>query len=330
MSSLSKPTLAALFCAGACLAQPLAAQTDAAKDYPNKPVRFISPFIPGAGTDTTARVIAQKLGDAWGQQFIVDNRTGAAGTIGVDLTAKAPADGYTICLISGSHLVNSAVNDKLPYNLEKDLAAITQASSLFYVLSVTPSVPAKSVKEFIAYAKANPGKLNFGSSGTAGLQHLSGELFNHLAGVKMTHIPYKGAAGVILAMLAGEVQVGFTTNFGVRPHAAAGKLRVLAMTAKKRSPALPDLPTLIESGLPGYEVDQSYGIVTGAKVSPAIVRKLQRGIAEALKGPDVVKQLSADGATMVGSTPEEFSVHIKNEISKWRKLVKAANLKLEQ
>ena len=323
--------MAAAFCAGMGIIQPLAAaQAEGVKEYPSKPVRFISPFIAGAGTDTTARTIAQKLTEAWGQQFVVDNRTGAAGTIGVDITAKAPPDGYTICLISASHAVNSATNNKLPYDLEKDIAAVAQATSLFYVVSVIPAVPAKTIKELIAYAKANPGKLNFGSSGTGGLQHFAGEMFNHLAGVKMVHVPYKGAAGVVVAMLAGDVQVGFTTNFGVRPHVPTGRLRVLAMTAKKRSPALPDVPTVAEAGVPGYEVDQWYGVITGAKVPPAIIKKLSLAIAESLKAPDVMQRLSADGSTAVGSTPEQFSAHIKSEIAKWRKLAKAAKLELQQ
>jgi tripartite-type tricarboxylate transporter receptor subunit TctC len=312
---------------GLLLAPPLHA-ADPAAGYPSKPVRFIAPFAAGAGTDTTARTIAAKLSDAWGQQVVVDNRTGAAGAIGVELTANAPADGYTICLISASHAVNSATNPNLPYDLTKDLQAITQATSLFYVISVIPSVPAKSVKELIAYAKANPGKLNFGSSGTGGLQHMAGEMFAHLAGVKMVHVPYKGAANVIVAMLANDIQVGFTTLFGVRPHIAPGRLRVLAITAKHRSPAAPDLPTVEEAGLPGYEVDQWYGIITGAKVPMPIVRKLQAGIAQALKAPDVVKRFAGDGSTPVGSTPEQFSAHIRAEIAKWRKVAKDAGLKL--
>jgi tripartite-type tricarboxylate transporter receptor subunit TctC len=328
------PSIAFLFaaalCAGACLAQQAFAQVDTAKDYPSKPVRFIAPFVAGAGTDLTARIIAQKLTEKWGQQFIVDNRTGAAGTIGVDLTAKAVADGYTICLISASHSVNAATNSKLPYDLTKDLAAISQASSLFYAVYHSPSVPVNSIKELIAYAKANPGKLNFGSSGTGGLQHLAGEMFNHMAGVKITHVPYKGSAAVITAMLAGDVQVGFGTLFGVRPHMPSGRLRVLAITAGKRSPAAPELPTVAEAGVPGYEVDQWYGIITGAKVPLSIVRKLSAAIAEAVKSPDVVKRLAAEGSTPVGSTPEQFSAHIKSEIAKWRKLVKEAKLELQQ
>ena len=319
---------AALACAVAV--QPLAAaQPDLAKDYPNKPIRFIVPFAPGAGTDTTARTIGQKLSDAWGQQVVVDNRTGAGGAIGVDLTAKAVPDGYTICLISASLSVNSAVNAKLPYDLAKDLAAISQASSLFYAVYHNPSVPVKSIKELVAYAKANPGKLNFGSSGAATLQHFAGELFNHMAGVKIVHVPYKGTAAVIPAMLAGDVQVGFGTLFGVRPHMASGRLRVLAITAGKRSPAVPELPTVTESGVPGYEVDQWYGVITSVKVPAAIVRKLNAAINEALKSPDVAKRFAADGSTPTGSTPEQFAAHIRSEIAKWRKLVKEAKLELQ-
>ena len=329
---MSKPIAAVhivvALCAGG-LVQPLAAaQRDSAVNYPNKPVRFIVPFAPGAGTDTTARTIAQKLSDTWGQQVVVDNRTCAGGAIGVDLTAKAVPDGYTICLISASLSVNSAVNAKLPYDLAKDLAAISQASSLFYVVYHNPSVPVKSIKELVAYAKANPGKLNFGSSGTGTLQHFAGELFNHMAGVKLVHVPYKGTAAVIPAMLAGDVQVGFGTLFGVRPHIPSGRLHVLAITAAKRSPAVPEYPTVTEAGVPGYVVDQWYGVITSARVPAAIVRKLNAAINEALKSPDVAKRFAADGSTPTGSTPEQFSAHIQSEIAKWRKVVKEAKLDL--
>jgi tripartite-type tricarboxylate transporter receptor subunit TctC len=330
MFSKSKSSFAAaLFCTGALIAQPLfAAQPDPAKNYPSKPVRLIAPFTPGAGTDTTARLIAKKLSEIWGQQVVVDNRTGAAGAIGVAIASDANPDGYTLCLISASHSVNSAVNTKLPYDLTKDLQGITQATSLFYAVYINSTVPVKSIKDLIAYAKANPGKLNFGSSGTGGLQHFAGEMFNHLAGVKIIHVPFKGSASAIIANLAGEVQLGYGTLFGVRPHWQSGRLRVLAITAGKRSPAVPELPTVAEAGLPGYEVDQWYGIVTGAKVPRAIVNKLQAGIAESLKSPDLVKRLARDGSTAVGSTPEQFDAHIKSEINKWRKLAKDAHLQL--
>ena len=322
--------LVATLCAGSVVQPLFAAQPDPTAGYPNKPIRLIAPFVAGAGTDTTARVIAQKLGENWGQQVVVDNRTGAGGTIGVDLVAKAPPDGYTIGLISASHSVGSATNSKLPYDLTKDLRAITQASSLFYAVYHSPAVPVKTIKELIAYAKANPGKLNFGTSGTGTLQHFAGEMFNHMAGVKLVHVPYKGSAAVIPAMLAGDVQVGFGTLFGVRPHVPSGRLHVLAITAAKRSPAVPEYPTVSESGVPGYVVDQWYGIIAGANVPTAIIRKLNAGIIEVLKSPDVTKRLMADGSTPVGSTPEEFGAHIKSEIAKWSRLAKAANLQLGQ
>jgi tripartite-type tricarboxylate transporter receptor subunit TctC len=313
----------------ALFALPLhAAQNDPAASYPSKPIRFIVPFSPGAGTDTTARTIAQKLNDKWGQQVVADNRTGAGGAIGVDATAKATPDGYTICLISASNSVNSATNPDLPYDLVKDLQGISQATSLFYVVYVHPSVPANSVKELIAYAKANPGKLNFGTSGNNTLQHFSGELFNHMAGIKMVHIPYKGTAAVIPAMLSGEVQVGFGSLIGTRAQMQAGRLRGIAITAAKRSPSI-DLPTVAESGVPGFEVDQWYGVITSSMVPQPIVRKLNAAIVEALKQPEVATRLAADGSIPVGSSPEQFNAHIKSEIAKWKKLVKEANLRLD-
>ncbi len=318
-------------CAGALFAPALyAAQSaDPAANYPNKPIRMIVPFAPGAGTDTTARTIAQKLSEKWGQQVVVDNRAGAGGAIGVDYTAKANPDGYTICLISASVSVNSATNPKLPYDLEQDLQGISQATSLFYVVYIHPTVPAKTIKELIAHAKANPGKLNFGSSGTGTLQHFSGELFNHQAGIKIVHVPYKGTAAVIPAMLAGEVQVGFGSLIGTRAQMQANRVRGLAISAQKRSPAI-DLPTVAESGLATYEVDQWYGIIAPAKVPKSIVMKLNGAIIEALKQPDVANRLASDGSIPVGSTPEQFNAHIRSEIAKWKRLVKEANLQLHQ
>jgi tripartite-type tricarboxylate transporter receptor subunit TctC len=318
-------------CCAAVFSVPLlhAAQSDSAADYPTKPIRFIVPFAPGAGTDTTARTIGQKLGEKWGQQAVVENRTGAGGAIGVELTAKANPDGYTICLISASNSVNSATNPNLPYDLMRDLQGIAQATSLFYVIYIHPSVPAKTIKELIAHAKANPGKLNFGSSGTGTLQHFAGELFNHQAGVKIVHVPYKGTAAVIPAMLAGEVQVGFGSLIATRPQMQANRVRGLAITSRKRSPVI-DLPTVAESGLPAYEVDQWYGVITSSKVSKAIVTKLNGAIVEALKDPEVVKRLASDGSTPVGSSPDQFNAHIRSEIAKWKKLVKEANLQLHQ
>jgi tripartite-type tricarboxylate transporter receptor subunit TctC len=313
-----------------CLALGTAAVAQAADadTYPNRPIRFIVPFVAGAGTDITARTIAAKLTERWGQQVVADNRTGAAGTIAVDLTAKAAPDGYTICLISASHAVNAATNRKLPYDMTKDLQAISQATSLFYVVYVNPSVPARTIKELIAYAQTNPGKLNFGSSGTGGLQHLAGEMLNHLGKINMVHIPYKGGAAVIIDALAGNIQVGFGTLLSLRTHFNGGKLHPLAISASKRSPVAPDIPTVAEAGVPGYEVDQWYGVITGAKVPRPIVNKLSAAIAEAVKSPETARRLSAEGSTPVGSTPDQFGAHINGEVAKWRKLVKDAGLAL--
>jgi tripartite-type tricarboxylate transporter receptor subunit TctC len=308
---------------------PHAAQSDPAASYPSKPIRFIVPFSPGGGTDTTARAIAQKLSEKWGQQVVADNRTGAGGAIGVDFAAKAIPDGYTICQISASNSVNSATNSTLPYDLAKDLQGISQLTSLFYVVYVHPSVPARSVTELIAYAKANPGKLNFGSSGSNTLQHFAGELLNHMAGIKVIHIPYKGTASVIPAMLAGEVQLGFGSLIGTRAQMDAGRLRGIAISAGKRSPSI-DLPTVAEAGVPGYEVDQWYGVITSAAVPQSIVRKLNAAMAEALQQPEVVARLAGDGSTPVGSSPAQFNAHIKSEIAKWKRLVKEANLGFEK
>jgi tripartite-type tricarboxylate transporter receptor subunit TctC len=315
----------AVACTGVSAVHAAAVDVD---KYPTKPIRFIAPFVAGGGTDITARAVAAKLTERWGHQVIVDNRSGAAGAIGVELTATAAPDGYTICLISASHSVNSATNPKLPYDLTRDLQAISQATSLYYIMYLHPSVPAKSVAELLTYAKANPGKLNFGSSGTGGLQHFAGEMFNHLGGVKIVHIPYKGGAAAVADALGGNIQVGFGTFLSSRVHFQAGRLRGLAITAKQRSPSAPEFPTLAESGLPGYEVDQWYGIITSAKVPRPLVDKLAVAIAEAVKSPETAKRLSGEGSLPVGSTPDQFSAHIRNEIAKWRKLAKDAALVL--
>ena len=309
-----------------CIAASHAA--DPAGDYPRRSVRFIVPFVPGAGTDLTTRTVAKKLTETHGQQFIADNRAGAAGSIGADIAAKANPDGYTICLISSGHTVLSATNNKLPYDLEKDLHAVSQVSTLFYVLTVNPSFPAKNIKELIAYAKANPGKVNQGSSGTGALQHFAGEMLAYQSGVKFTHVPYKGGAASLSAVMAGEVQMSFTTLLSARPHMSSGKIRILGITAGKRSPAIPDIPTIAEAGVPGFEANQWYGVVTSGKVPMPIVNKLSAMLKDAVNSPEVVERLSADGSTPLTSTPAQFKAHISSEISKWRKLVKDAGLQM--
>ena len=297
-------------------------------DFPSRPIRLLVPAVAGAASDLTARSIAQKMTDTWNRQVIVDNRGGAAGALAMELMAKAAPDGYTLLLTTASYPINAAVNPKWQYDNEKDFAAVSLATTIFYVAYHNPSVPVKSMEGLIAYANANPGKLNYGSTGAGSLMHLGWELFGHTAGVKLVHVPYKGGAQIISATLTGDVQIGFGTLTGLRPHLSTGRLRALAITAKDRSPVVPELPTLAETGLPGYELTQFYGVMTGGKVSSAIIRKLNAAIVEALKAPDVVQRLTADGSTPVGSSPKEFAAFINAEIARWRKLVKDTGLAL--
>ena len=298
----------------------------AAQPYPTKPIRLIVPFAPGGGTDITARTIALKLTERWSQQVVVDNRPGANGTIGLDITSQAAPDGHTISMISSSHSVNVSLIKKLPYDLAKDFAPITQATSQPYALVVHPSVPAKSVKELVAHARANPGKLNYGSSGTGGLSHLSGALFGSLAKIDIVHIPYKGGSPAMTDVIAGQIQMLFSTILQSHAHLKSGRLRGLAVTTPKRSPAEPQLPTMQEAGVPGYAVAGWYGVVAPAKVPQPILEKLNRAIADILRAPDVGPRLAADGSEPVGSTRAEFGTHIRSEILKWKKVIAEAGI----
>ena len=300
-----------------------------AQSYPEKPIRLIVPFAPGGGTDITARGIALKLGEAWGQTVVADNRAGANGTIGIDIAAKSPADGYTLTMISSSHSVNVSLYRKLPYDLVKDLAPITQATTQPYALVVHPSVPAKSVKELIALAKAKPGSINYGSSGNGGLSHLSGALFASLAGINITHIPYKGGAPAMTDVIAGQIQMLFSTILQSHAHIKAGRLRPLAVTTAKRSAGAPELPTMQEAGVAGYEVAGWYGVLAPAKTPPTIITKLNREIVRILQTQEMKERLAADGSEAVGNTPEQFGAHIKSEVAKWAKVVKEAGIKAE-
>lgn len=301
----------------------------AADRYPEKPIRMIVPFAPGGGTDLTGRAIAQRLTDRLGQTVVVDNRAGANGTIGADLTAKALPDGYTIGMISSSHSVNPSLMKKLPYDLITDLAPITQATTQPYALVVHPSVQAKSVKELIALAKAKPGTINYGSSGTGGLSHLSGALLASMADINITHVPYKGGYPALTDVIAGQIQMLFSTILQAHPHLKAGRLRALGVSTAKRSRAEPDLPTLAEAGVKGYEVAGWYGVVAPAKMPKPIVAKLNAEIVQALKLPEMAEKLAADGSEPVGSTPEQFGNHIKAEVAKWGKLIQQASIRAE-
>jgi tripartite-type tricarboxylate transporter receptor subunit TctC len=304
-------------------------QDATAQNYPTRPIRLIVPFPPGGGTDITARAVAQKLGESWGQTVVVDNRGGANGTIGVDIAAKSAPDGYTLTMISSSHAVNTGLHAKQPYDLLKDLTPITQATSQPYVLVINPSVPAKSVKELIAVARAKPGALNYGSSGPGGISHLAGALLGSLTGTTLVHVPYKGGSPAMIDVISGQIQMLFGTLLLNGPHIKAGRLRVLAVTTPQRWPGTPELPTMQEAGVPGFVITQWYGMLAPAKTPQPIVSKLNQEIARLLHQPDVKEKLAADGADAVGNTPEQFGAHIKSEVIKYAKLVKQIGLKAE-
>jgi tripartite-type tricarboxylate transporter receptor subunit TctC len=311
------------------LGSSLTAANALAQDYPSRPIRLVVPFPPGGGTDITARAIALKLGESWGQTVVVDNRPGANGTIGVDITAKSAPDGYTITMISSSHAVNVGLYTKMPYDLMKDLTPITQATSQPYVLVINPSVPARSVKELVAVAMAKPGSLNYGSSGTGGISHLAGALLGSLTGTNLVHVPYKGGNPAMIDVISGQIQMLFGTLLLNGPHIKAGRLRVLAVTTPQRWPGTPELPTMQEAGVPGFVITQWYGMLAPAKTPQPVVGKLNKEIARLLHQPDVKEKLSADGAEAVGNTPAQFGAHIRSEIAKYSKLVKQIGLKAE-
>lgn len=311
----------------ACLAA-TAAGAQSRGDYPNRPVRYIVPFVPGAGTDITARAVAQKLGERFGQQIVVDNRPGAAGNIGMELTAKAPPDGYTIVLVSASHTVNRSLQ-KMTYDLLRDFAPLSQITSQPYCLSVHPSVPAHSVKELLALARAKPNSLTYGSSGTGGLSHLAGAMLASLGRMQWIHVPYKGGAAAINDLLGGQINAQFTTIIGTIQHVKQGRLRWLAISTPKRSTAAPDLPTVAEAGVPGFAVEGWYGILAPAATPKAIVEKLGRGIADSVRSPDVSERFAVDGSVPVGSLPEDFSAHLGSEITKWAKVTKDIGMRAD-
>jgi tripartite-type tricarboxylate transporter receptor subunit TctC len=308
----------------------LSASAALAADYPTKPIHLIVPFPPGGGNDTVARAIAQQVGPDLGQPLVIDNRPGAGGSVGAELAAKAPADGYTLFLAGvGSHAVNPNLHRKLPYDAIKDFTPITLIASAPSVLVVNPSVPARTVAEFTAYARANPGKLNYASNGNGSAAQLAAAMYEWMAGVKMVHVPYKGIAPAMTDLLAGETQLMFGTIVALVPHVQAGKLRALAVTSRKRSSLLTEVPTLAESGLPDYEAGSWYGILAPAGTPRDIVERLNGAVVKAIREPEVSKRLVQEGAEPVGSTPDEFGAHIKSEIARVARVVREAGIKIE-
>jgi len=321
--------LALLAIVATAIAAPLTFAQGAA-NYPAKPVRLVVPFPAGGTTDILARAVAQRLSEAWGQQVIVDNRPGAGGNIGSDLVAKAKPDGYTLLMGTvGTHAINPSLYRNMPYDHVKDFAPVILVAGVPNVLVVNPSLPVHSVPELIAYAKANPGKLNFASSGNGTSIHLSGELFKAMTGVEMTHVPYKGSAPALTDLIGGQVQLMFDNLPSSLPFIKAGKLRALAVTSGARAAALPDLPTLAESGLPGFEASSWFGVLAPAGTSRDIVAKLNGAIAGWLASPEAKEKLLAQGAIAAGGTPEDFARHIGAETSKWAKVVKASGAHID-
>ncbi len=315
--------LAALLACAACVAS--------AQTYPAKAVRVVVPYPAGGYYDLLARVIGAKLADTWGQPFVVENRVGANGIIGTDFVAKSPADGYTIMMGGiGPHGINPSMYPKLPYNPVRDFAPIIHVASAPNVLVVHPSVNAHSVSELIALARAKPGMLTFSSAGTGSSQHLSGELMKMIAHVNMTHVPYKGSAPAVTAVLAGEVTLLFGTMADVVEHVRGGKLRALAVTSARRIPILPDVPTMVEAGIPGYEATAWFGMLAPAGTPPDIVNKLNAEVNRVLKMPDVLARISQQGsAEIVGGSPAQFGDFIRAEVAKWAQVIKETGVKAE-
>ena len=300
----------------------------AAQDYPSRPVRFVVPFAPGGSTDTLARTMSQKLSEYLGQQVVVDNRPGANGDIGMQIVARAAPDGYTVVLGYIANLgIGPSLYDKMPYDPVKDFAAITQVAAASNILVVHPSVPAKDFREFIAYTRANPKKVNFASAGVASVGHLTGELLNELAGMDMVHVPYKGSGQAISDLVGGHVKVMISGMASTLPHVKSGKLRALAVTGAKRTPAAPEVPTIAESGFPKFEATSWFGVLAPAKTPRPVIARLNADIVKTLQQPDVAQRLGAVGFEIVSGTPEQFAAYIKSEIKKWEKVVKASGAK---
>ncbi len=321
------------FGGGACAALALAAvcpgTASAQADFPNRPIRVIVPLAPGGGSDYTARYIGQRLAERVGQAVVVDNRPAASGIVGTELVAKAVPDGYTLLLAYSTHAQSAQLFTTLPYDPIKDFAPVTEVIATPLGLIVNPAVPAKTVQELVAYAKTNPNKLNYGSSGPGSSPHLATELFNSMAGIKMTHIPYKGVALYMTAQIGNEIQLTFSNMFTTMAHWKAGRLRLIASGGVKRSEAFPELPTIAESGVPGFDAMTWYGYLAPAKTPRAIVDKLQKHIAAIVHSTEVRQNFVSQGNEPLANTPDEFAKVIKSDADKWGAIGKKLGVKLD-
>ncbi len=307
----------------------LVACAAAAQNYPNKPVRLIAPFSPGGATDVLARIVGQKINERMGQPVIIENRVGAGGNIGAEQVARSAPDGYTLLMGGVPHAIAASLYAKLGYDMVRDLAAVAEVASFPSMLVLHPSLPAKSVQELIALARAKPGQLNFGSAGNGSPNHLAIELFDTMARVKMTHIPYKGAGQVVGDLLAGQIQLASMGFPVAMPHVQSGKLRAIAVTGAARSPLLPTIPTVSEAGLPGFDVTSWYGVFGPAALPKDVVAKLNAEIGSAITAPELKERLVALGAEPSLKTPAQFAQYVQDEIIKWAKVVKASGAKLD-
>ena len=308
----------------------LAPVTLRAQSYPSKPIRLIIPFPPGGSTDILGRSLAQKLSEAWGQQVLVDNRGGAGGTIGADLAAKAPADGYTLLMGHiGTLAVNVSLYPKLSYDPVRDFAPVSMVALVPNVLVVHPALPVKNVTELIAYAKANPDKLNYSSGGNGSAAHLAVEYFKLQTKTEIVHVPYKGTGPSVTDLIAGQVSMTMTGAPAVMPHVQSGRLRALGVSSPQRMPALAQIPTVAESGVPGFDATQWYGVVAPVGTPKDIVARLNAEIRKIMQSKEMLERLNTEGAISAGGTPEQFDAYIKSEIARWGAVVKAAGMKAD-
>lgn len=300
-----------------------------AADFPTRPVRFVVASSPGGALDVLARLVGPKLTEKWGQPVVVDNRAGAGGVIGTEIVANASPDGYNLLVIAQGFTANPFLYQKLPYRTPEDFAPITILAYGPNVLVVHPSVKAGSVKELVALAKQQPGKLNYATSGVGAASHLAIEMFKRMAGVEMVHIPYKGAGAATAAVVAGQVQLLFTSTGAAMPHIKSGRLRALGVTTAKRTPALPDVPTVAETGLAGFQVDGWYALVAPARTPKNVIERIYRDTSAVLKQPDIVARIEAVGLEPAGISPQEFGNYIRAELRKWGTLIREAGIKAE-
>ena len=305
----------------------LGTSTAQAQGWPEKPVRYVVSTTAGGSSDTMARMMAPRLTELWGQPVVVENRPGAGGNLGTDIVAKSPPDGYTVLVGSiGPLAVNPHLFAKIPYDPLRDLAPVTLLAHVANVLVINPSIPARNIREFIAFAKSRPGQLHFGSAGNGQSQHLAGELFNSMAGTKLVHVPYKGSAPALTDVIGGQIELTFTSLVSGIPHVRSGRLRGLAVTSLERQPIAPDLPAVAET-LPGFSVTAWFAMVAPAATPKEIVNRIQADSARVLKAPDAAERLSALGAQMVLGTPEEFGAFLRSELAKWGKVIREAKIK---